>query len=94
MFRQAADLGYARGMYWLGVMYEQGRGVAGGTDNRAAAHWYTEAANRRNVEASYRLALMYEEGRGVTRDLNEARRLYTQAGTPDALMRKSKLPAQ
>ena len=94
MFRQAADLGYARGMYNLGVMYEQGRGVAGGADNRAAAHWYTEAANRGEHDASYRLALMYEEGRGVTRDLNEARRLYTQAGTPDALMRRSKLPPQ
>jgi hypothetical protein len=30
----------------------------------------------------------------VPKDLNQARRLYTQAGTPDASSRLSKLPQQ
>lgn len=94
MFRQAADLGNARGMYNLGLMYEAGRVVPAGPDNRTAAHWYTEASNRGERDASFRLAVMYEEGRGVAKDINEARRLYTKAGTPDAMMRRSKLPPE
>jgi TPR repeat protein/class 3 adenylate cyclase len=94
MFRQAADLGNARGMYNLGLMYEAGRVAPAGPDNRAAAHWYTEASNRGDRDAAYRLAVMYEEGRGVPKDLNEARRLYAKAGTPDAMMRRAKLPPE
>jgi TPR repeat protein/class 3 adenylate cyclase len=94
MFRQAADLGNARGMYNLGLMYEAGRVAPAGPDNRAAAHWYTEASNRGDRDAAYRLGVMYEEGRGVTKDLNEARRLYAKAGTPDAMMRRAKLPPE
>jgi class 3 adenylate cyclase len=94
MFRHAADLGNARGMYNLGLMFEAGRAEPVGVDDRTAAHWYREASNRGDRDAAYRLAMMCEEGRGVPKDLNEARQLYTKAGTPDALMRRSKLPPQ
>ena len=91
MFRQAADTGYARGMFNLGLMYELGRVVPVGQDNKAAAHWYTEAANRGDSDASFRLGLMYEEGRGVTKDLNEASRLYAKSSNPDAKTRLAKI---
>ncbi len=94
MFRQAADLGDARGMYNLALMYEAGRVIPAGPDERTAAHWYTEASNRGDRDAAYRLAILYEEGRGVPKDLDQARRLYGQAGTPDAMMRRAKLPPQ
>jgi class 3 adenylate cyclase len=93
MFTRAADLGSARGMYNLGLMYEAGR-VGSAPDNQSAANWYSQAANLGDHDASYRLGLMYEQGRGVSRDLNEARRLYGKAGTPDATTRLAKLPAQ
>jgi TPR repeat protein len=91
MFRQAADAGYPRGMFNLGLMYELGRVVPVGQDNKAAAHWYTEAANRGDSDASFRLGLMYEEGRGVAKDLNEASRLYAKSSNPDAKTRLAKI---
>jgi class 3 adenylate cyclase len=94
MFTRAADLGSARGMYNLGLMYEAGRVTPASPDNQAAANWYSQAANLGDHDAAYRLGLMYEQGRGVQRDLNEARRLYGKAGTPDATTRLAKLPAQ
>jgi class 3 adenylate cyclase len=93
MFRLAADLGYARGMYNLGLMYEAGRGVPAISDNQAA-DWYAKAVNRGDGDAAYRLGLMYEDGRGVPKDLSEARRLYTKAGTPEAKRRLATLPPQ
>ncbi len=93
MFRKAADAGNARGMFNLGLMYEAGR-VVTGTDNRTAAHWYSEAEKRGDRDAAYRLGMMYEEGRGVTKDVHEAARLYTKAGTPDAKARQAKLPPE
>jgi TPR repeat protein len=91
MFRQAADAGYGRGMFNLGLMYELGRVVPVGQDNKAAAHWYTEASNRGDSDASFRLGLMYEEGRGVAKDLNEASRLYAKSANPDAKTRLAKI---
>lgn len=95
-FQQAADLGYVRGMYNLGVMYESGRGVLASGGNLAkAAQWYAKAADLPGgKDAAFRLGLMYENGNGVPRNLNEARRLYAQAGTPEAAGRLANLPAQ
>jgi TPR repeat protein len=95
-FQQAADRGYVRGMFNLGVMYETGKGVLASGGNQArAAQWYAKAANLRGGEdAAFRLGLMYEEGRGVPKNLNEARRLYAKSGTPDATKRLANLPAQ
>jgi serine/threonine protein kinase len=93
MFKKAADAGNARGMFNLGLMYEAGR-VVTGTDNRTAAHWYSEAEKRGDRDAANRLGMMYEEGRGVTKDVHEAARLYTKAGTPDAKARLAKLPPE
>ena len=94
MFRRAADLGDARGMYNLGQMCEAGRVSPGGPDYRAAAGWYLKAVNLGDHDAAFRLGLLYEQGNGVPKDLNQARRLYIQAGTPDANTRLSKLPPQ
>ena len=94
MFRRAADLGNARGMFNLGQMCEAGRVTPGGPDYRAAAGWYLKAVNLGDHDAAFRLGLLYEQGNGVPKDLNQARRLYTQAGTPDASSRLSKLPQQ
>jgi TPR repeat protein/class 3 adenylate cyclase len=94
MFRRAADLGNARGMYNLGQMCEAGRVSPGGPDYRAAAGWYLKAVNLGDHDSAFRLGLLYEQGNGVPKDLNQARRLYTQAGTPDANARLAKLPPQ
>jgi uncharacterized protein len=94
LFRQAADLGYVRGMFNLGVMYETKRVVpSSSADQAKAASWYAKAAELPGGgDAAFRLGLMYEQGRGVRKDLNEARRLYAKAGTPDAKNRLAHLP--
>jgi TPR repeat protein len=94
MFRRAAELGYARGMYNLGLMCEADRGVPAGSGVDAAVGWYSKAADRGDGDAAYRLGLMYEQGRGVPKDLTEARRLYAKAGTRDAAARLATLPNQ
>ena len=43
-FRRAADQGYARGLYNLGVMYEKGKGVA--QNYQTAKEWYQKALKR------------------------------------------------
>lgn len=54
-------------MYLLGVMYEQGKGVA--RDDPTAVKWYAAAARKGNyASAQYNLARMYLDGRGVNRN--------------------------
>jgi hypothetical protein len=93
-FQQASDLGYARAMYNLGLMYENHRvpGVPG-DDQDHAAGWYEQALKTQKVdEAAFRLGMMFEQGRGRPKNLDEARRLYRLAATPQALSRLANLP--
>ena len=54
----------------LGVMYEEGRGVA--QDDAEAAKWMRRAAEHGNAEAQDILGFMYFDGRGVTLDWVQA----------------------
>jgi TPR repeat protein len=59
-------------MYLLGVMYEQGKGVA--RDDPTAVKWYAAASRKGNyASAQYNLARMYLDGRGVNKNLPKAR---------------------
>ena len=59
-------------MYLLGVMYEQGKGVA--RDDPTAVKWYAAAARKGNyASAQYNLARMYIDGRGVRKNDSKAR---------------------
>jgi TPR repeat protein len=78
-------------MYNLGLMDEAGRGGPTGSIDYAA-YWYTTALSLGDGDSGYRLGLMYEVGKGVPRNLPEARRLYIQAGTPEATARLAALP--
>ena len=88
-----ANLGYPRGMYNLGVMYETGRGVPPdpGCNLAKAAGWYEKAGT---PDASYRLGLMYEQGRGVPKDPAAAKKYYLASGTPEAKTRLAGMAPQ
>lgn len=59
-------------MYLLGVMYEQGKGVA--RDDPTAVRWYAAAARKGDyASAQYNLARMYLAGRGVNRNPAKAK---------------------
>lgn len=62
---------------YLGVMYDQGYGVA--SDLEQAAEHYCYAAERGHASAQFNLGRMFETGRGVVPDLAGAVRLYRLA---------------
>jgi len=61
----------------LGVMYEEGQGVA--RDTAEAARWYRQAAERGLPMAQMALADLYANHRGPAQDLVEALRWYPKA---------------
>ena len=76
--QKKATAGEVSAWYNLGLMYEQGYGVA--RDNFEAALCYRQAAEKGWVEAQYRLGLLYYHGQGVPKDLKLAAAWYKKAG--------------
>lgn len=64
-------------LYSLGLMYEQGYGVA--QDKYQAALCYRKAAEKGQVQAQYRLGYLYYHGQGVPRNLQQAVEWYRKA---------------
>jgi len=84
--RPLAEKGDPRSQYAMGVLYENGYGVA--KDLKQAAAWYLKAAKQGNSDAQYNLGAMYEHGVGMEVNYAEAARWYRLAadqGDIDAL---------
>ena len=84
-FRSAAISGDDVAQDFVGMMYDEGKGVE--QDYKEAARWYLLAAKQGNVFAQSKLGLMYNNGRGVAQDYKEAVRWYrlaAQQGDPIA----------
>ena len=62
-WREAAQEGHARALFALGLMFENGRGVA--QSDEEAVKWYRKAANQGDAQAQYNVGCMFAEGRGV-----------------------------
>ena len=72
-FQTLADAGVANAEFMVGVMYENGYGVA--ADLTLSAKWYRRAAERGLASAQYNLSVFHQLARGVELDLSEAVRL-------------------
>ena len=72
--KEKAEQGHGLAQFNLGVMYENGRGVA--QDDTEAVRWYRAAAEQGLALAQHNLGFMYQYGRGVTQDDREAVRWY------------------
>lgn len=59
-----AEQGYKDAQFNLGLIYQNGKGVA--QDHKAAAQWYRLAAKQGLAHAQNNLGVMYEHGKGVT----------------------------
>jgi uncharacterized protein len=70
IFGRLAEAGNPRAQFYLGFMYETGRGVP--QDYLTAAYWYRRAANQGETTAQYRLGLLFDKGLGVVQDYIEA----------------------
>jgi TPR repeat protein len=76
-FLPLAEQGNARAQNYLGLMFEDGRGVPQG--DAEAVRWYRLAADQGNAWAQNNLGVMYRTGRGVPQDDAEALRWYRLA---------------
>jgi hypothetical protein len=77
LFQPLADHGDASAECNLGVMYEQGRGVA--QNYREAMRWFRLAALQGDASAQSNLGVMYYKGQGIAQDYGEARKWYRMA---------------
>ena len=66
IWRPLAQSGEAKAQFWLGAMYDLGRGVP--QDHATAASWYRYAAEQGLPNAQHNLAHMYEMGHGLPAD--------------------------
>jgi len=69
-WRPLADAGDARAQFNIGVMYDEGRGVA--LDRVQAIRWWTKAAGQGDAEAQHNLALAMIDGSGIGQDYDKA----------------------
>lgn len=76
-WRPLAERGHRDAQFNLGLLYENGFGVA--VDAAQAARWYRRAAEQDDRTAQAYLAEMYAKGLGVPRDDIEALRWYRTA---------------
>jgi TPR repeat protein len=65
---------YAAAMTILGVLYDNGQGVA--QDYNKASEWYEKAAAKGDVTAMTNLGVLYANGRGVAQDYSKAREWF------------------
>ena len=65
-FKVLAERGKSEAQYYLGIMYEYGRGVP--EDDTEAVKWYRKAAEQGNRFAQLSLGIMYDFGTGVPQD--------------------------
>jgi len=76
-YRRAAALHDAQGLYALGTMYRDGRGV--GPDAQTSIKYMREAAELGWTPAMRELAFAYAQGKGVITDYAEAFRWFQRA---------------
>ncbi len=78
-FRLAAEQGFDRAQYILGVMYSDGLGVP--QDDVEAVKWDRLAVEQGYAPAQYNLGLMYLLGRGVSQDYVQAHMWFNLAAS-------------
>ena len=89
LYQSAADGGNAYGMYSVGLMYFDGKGVPRSYVN--AMKWYKQGAEKGYPQAQHAMGSMYEQGQGVKRDIAEAAKWYTMSANQGYTMSQNSL---
>ncbi|MHA7944015.1 tetratricopeptide repeat protein [Formosa sp. 3Alg 14/1] len=76
-FMEAAKEGHEYAQFNIGLMYEQGLGVA--KNQEEAFNWYTKSATQKNSAAQFNLGVCYENGYGTPVDFAKANAWYRKA---------------
>jgi hypothetical protein len=77
MFQVLADQNIPGGLWAMGAMYAEGKGVA--RDYAAAARWYRRAADRGHPVSQYELGVFYDRALGVAQNPTEAVKWFRRA---------------
>ena len=72
-----AEQGYDKAQFFLGIMYQSGRGVK--QDTVEAVKWYRKAAEQGYAKAQFNLGVMYYNGEGVKRNPSKAKEWFRKA---------------
>ena len=78
-FRIAATQGHADAQNYLGICYDEGKGVD--KDYKEAAKWFRKAAEQGNKHAQFNLGNQYYYGEGVDKDYKEAVKWFKKSAT-------------
>ncbi len=76
-FLKAANQGHVLSQYYLGWLYNNGKGVL--QDYIQAVYWYKKAAEQGDADAQYNLGVCYAQGHGVKQDYTQAVYWYRKA---------------
>jgi uncharacterized protein len=76
-FEAMAEQGHALAQSSLGVLYDNGQGVA--RDYDKAIYWYRKSADQNNAHGQFNLGTMYYMGTGVAKDPVEACKWWSLA---------------
>ena len=90
ILRKAAELGYAKAQYKLGIYYYYFNYTAWGTNYFDAVKWFRKAADQGNAKAQFILGVCYADGRGVQQDYAEAVKWYRKSADHDVAALKKK----
>src|SRR5206468_1463472 len=85
-YKQAAAQGDAAAQSLLGVLYDQGHGVA--RNYMTARQWYEQAAAQGHAKAQINLGVLYVKGRGVPQDYARAYMWYNLAAASTGVRQK------
>ncbi len=90
----AVGQGSAWAQYKLGLMYEEGRGVA--KDPVKAVEWYQKSAEQGNAESQFLLGIMYSNGTGVPKNSVRAYAWVNLAATklPGAIQERNTMESR
>ena len=76
-YRKAADQGFAKAQFNLGVCYKKGQGVP--QSFKEAVRWCRKAADQGLANAQGFMGMSFEHGQGVEQSLDEALKWYRLA---------------
>ena len=75
--KKAAEAGYAKAQFSLGMKYRNGNGVP--QDNQKGFYWILKSANQGYDKAMNSAGYMYRHGIGVTKDMGKALEWFKKA---------------
>ncbi len=77
LFRQLADRGHVKAQFFLGFLYDKGKGAV--QDDFEAVRWYRKAAEQGHAAAQSNLGLKYQQGVGGVKNYTKAVKWYRKA---------------